>query len=341
MESIAHHILHLSRLDISWFRNSNFDLILTLGVLALALLLGSIGLISETCFHWVLFIDIWFLAHLHLAAMYTRLVFDRYSFEHYRFLIIGLPPIVLIITAMIVWFTQSFVLITGYYLWQTWHYTRQSYGISRAVGNGQNLLIHDYTPYIIFLFPISGLLYRAYQSSDVFYGWPIVLPSVPKWLFLTVILLSFVILLVWFVQRIKLINTHYQSSKGLFTHTLFVFSHVIITMTSYVWVEEITQGWLFINVWHNAQYLVFVWAYQSKQLKGSVSWHAPLLSTIFHSKNIYMYLGVCLGLGTLFYWLVGVLTYALETYIVSVVLIVHMTINFHHYLVDAKIWKRS
>ena len=117
MESVVHRVLNTPRLGISWFRNSAFDLMLTFGVLAIALVFGWIRLLSETYFHWILFIDIWFLDHPHLAAMYTRLVFDRSSFERYKFLMIELPPMILIGTAAIIWFTQSFVLITGYYLW--------------------------------------------------------------------------------------------------------------------------------------------------------------------------------------------------------------------------------
>ena len=33
-------------------------------------------------------------------------------------------------------------------------------------------------------------------------------------------------------------------------HTLFVLSHVGITTVSYVLIDEITSGWLFINIWH-------------------------------------------------------------------------------------------
>ena len=87
-------------------------------------------------------------------------------------------------------------------------------------------------------------------------------------------------------------------------HTLYVLSHVVITVVSYVAISEVTRGWLLINIWHNAQYLLFVWAHNAREFRVGVDPARPLLSRLS-----------------------------------PVVLIGHMAVNFHHYLVDAVIWR--
>ena len=327
------------RSDAVWFRNPTLDSILTIGVLTLTLLLGCIGLISETCFRWVLLADIWLLAHPHLAAMYTRLVFDRQSARQHRFLILGLPPLVLAGTAAAAWFGGALALITAYYLWQTWHYTSQSYGIARAVGGSQARPSGKLTTAVIFAFPIWGLLHRAHQNPSVFYEWPIALPEIPEAVATAAGLGAGGLLLWWIADRARAIHHHHTA--GLLTHTLFVLSHVVVTVVSFVAVDEITHGWLFINIWHNAQYIVFVWAYNARRFKGGVDPRAPMLSRLSQPRNALYYLGVCVGAGTLFYLGVRLITNLLAAHFVSVVLIVHLAINFHHYLVDAVIWKRK
>ena len=165
----------------------------------------------------------------------------------------------------------------------------------------------------------------------------------------------------------------------LLTHSIFILSHVLITAVSYLWVDEITQGWLFINIWHNAQYLVFVWVYnarrtQSSSLEARVTErsseasgggsHDPLafLRSLSHPtlKSLSRYLILCVTSGTLFFLLIDLIISLLERWTLSeqiahlmastqwalpaqsfsLLLVIHLSINFHHYLVDAVIWRR-
>jgi hypothetical protein len=86
-----------------------------------------------------------------------------------------------------------------------------------------------------------------------------------------------------------------------------------------------------MNVWHNAQYLLFVWHYNNQRFAAGVDPRAPLLSTLSQSRNVWRYAGVCLALSTAAYGGLAVLGLA--------VVAVSQAINFHHYVVDAVIWK--
>ena len=129
-----------------WFRNRRYDLTLTVGVFALAVILGGIGLISRACFLWVILADVWLLAYPHVTAMYTRIAFDRKSRARYWFLLTILPVVVLLGTATTAWLGGAVALFSVYYFWQTWHYTRQSYGIARAMTRASDALRESSAP---------------------------------------------------------------------------------------------------------------------------------------------------------------------------------------------------
>ncbi len=81
-----------------WLRSRGFDLWFILGVATIALLSGLLVVAKPALFGPVLFLDLWLLGYHHVVSTYTRLCFDRTSFLSHRFLILGLPPIVLAAT---------------------------------------------------------------------------------------------------------------------------------------------------------------------------------------------------------------------------------------------------
>lgn len=319
-----------------WFRSRRYDLSLTLGVFVLALTLGSIGLISTEAFLWVLFVDVWLIAHPHLTAMYTRIGFDRKSARRYWFLLVGLLPCVVAATAALTWIGGLDILLCVYFFWAAWHYSRQSFGIGRAVG-GRSVREGDaLTTAVVFVFPVWGLLTRCDQGPELFLGTPIYLPEMPKWVATGAGLAAIALLAAWAGKRWQAL----RRGAPLLTHTLFLLTHVVVTVVSYVAVEDISEGWLFINIWHNAQYTVFVWAFNARRFAHGHDEEAPFLSRLSQPQNVLKFAAVCLVLGTLYYLGIEGLTYVLEPYFLSVVLVTHMGLNFHHYMVDAVIWKK-
>jgi hypothetical protein len=119
-----------------------------------------------------------------------------------------------------------------------------------------------------------------------------------------------------------------------------VISHHVIFLAGYLLIEDITIGWLVLNVWHNAQYILIVWCYNNNRFKSGVDEQHRFLSTISQTKNVVLYFAVCLGLSTIVYTLLGQASDGMESYsAVPVTLTVFMILNFHHYVVDGIIWK--
>ena len=115
-------------------------------------------------------------------------------------------------------------------------------------------------------------------------------------------------------------------------HTLFVASHFTIFAVAYVFIEDITYGWLVVNVWHNAQYIAFVWLFNTNRFKEGIDPKARFLSYISQAGNAWKYVGVCLGTVTYVFL-------ANTAAILLPAIVIYQSINFHHYLVDGVIWK--
>ena len=114
-----------------WLRNPSFDLTLIVGVALLALCSGLAIVLYPAAFPVLLFLDLWFLGYHHVIATFTRLAFDVESFRQHRFLIVWVPILLVVTLVPLVLAIGPWVLATMYLYWQWFHYTRQSYGISR------------------------------------------------------------------------------------------------------------------------------------------------------------------------------------------------------------------
>ncbi len=319
-----------------WLRNPTFDLGLIAGVLLLALALGGAAFARPDVLGFVIAFDFWLLAYPHVASTYTRIAFDRHGVRAHRFLLFGLPPLVLAATAALAWGGGLVALNTLYFYWQTHHYTKQSYGIARAyqrragaAAGARDLL----TDGVVFAFPIWGMLHRAHQRPPVFYGSPLWSPPVPRALVGAAAVLALSTLAAWTWREIE---AGAARRTGL---VLFVLSHVVITMVSYLMIPEVTRGWLFLNIWHNAQYILFVWAANARRFQGGVDPARPFLSRLSQPDHVLHYAAVCLGLSSLFYVALGQALPRIGWRVLPLVLVVHLALNFHHYLVDAVIWR--
>ena len=323
-----------------WLRSAPFDLALVVGVLALALALGGAALTSPTAFTIVVYADVWLLAYPHIASMYTRVAFDGVSVRAHRFLLFGVPPLVLLATAGATWAGGVVALNTTYFYWQSWHYTRQSYGIARAYERtgASSPAPRDYaTEGVLYGFPLWGLLHRAEQQHAEFFGAPLWSPPVPHVVVVVVAVLALGSLAVWTWDRVR--PSAQSDTPVRMGHTLFVLSHVVMTLVSYIAVRDITRGWLFINIWHNAQYVLFVWAFNARVFSGGIDPSRRFLSRISQRQNVLWYALTCLGLSTLFYATLGQVTSRTAMTVLPLVLVTHQTVNFHHYIVDALIWR--
>jgi hypothetical protein len=64
------------------------------------------------------------------------------------------------------------------------------------------------------------------------------------------------------------------------------------------------------------------------------------LSTISQPQNVMLYAVVCWALGTVLYFNIDRMLALFSNRVLPLSLLAYMTINFHHYVVDAVIWRR-
>lgn len=323
-----------------WLKSKKFDLNLIATVMIVALLFGLSALAIPNLFRVILILDLWLLGYHHVVSTFTRLVFDRASFREHRFLVIQLPLIVIGGTLAVVWAFGLWILPTVYLYWQWFHYTRQSYGIERMFRRSApaEAIVSDRASKLaLYLVPLFGIAYRSYQASPTFLGMEVAYIPMPLVLLGGLGVLAASAFAYWLFTLIPAARVGCLSTP----HTLYLFSHHLIFVTGYLLIEDITVGWLVLNVWHNMQYIMFVWWFNNKRFKDQVDPDAPLLSTLSQSKSVVSYLVVCFTISSIVYF--G-LDYGYQMLVpekaVVATLVTTMILNFHHYIVDGVIWKR-
>ena len=328
----------LSANDHGWLRGSAFDGGLIFGTAGLALIAGYAAGLERQLMLTLLALDIWLLAYPHVIATFTRLSFDSESFRKHRFLMLGLPPILLVATFSTAYLVGPWLLFSIYFYWQWFHYTRQSFGLEqiyRRKANGPNPASDPLTKWAFYLVPIWGILHRSHQDPGTFMGLPLACIPVPSWLLNIVAFAALSLLVIWSLRSIRRI----RRSELQIAHTLYATSHFWIFLFGYVLIEDITQGWLVLNIWHNAQYLLIVWMYNNRRFNGQVDPRHRFLSTISRSRGLVVFFLVCLAMSTAFYLSLRQLRAADVALAFPVFFIVVQAINYHHYIVDGLIWK--
>lgn len=324
-----------------WIRSAPFDLVFVVGVLAVALAMGGLASASPALFVPILLVDLWLFAYPHVASSFTRVALDRASRrEHWALLVVAPPTILLATVALGLW-GGAMALNTLYFVWQSYHYTRQSYGIARAYrrASGEPAEGRDLaTDVVVFAFPVWGLLHRASEAPASFYRMPLYSPPVPALVVTSAGAVALTSLAVWIARSLRAAA---RGDRAALPGALFVASHVFITWLSYFALRDITEGWLFLNVWHNLQYLLFVWAVNAKQYGQRADPERPLLAWLSQPRHTLWFVLGCFGAAAIFYGGLGLLRLPSLDRVLPVVLVTHLAVNFHHYVVDSVIWRRK
>jgi hypothetical protein len=321
-----------------WLRSKNFDLTFVRGIAVLALVSGSVVVVNPDLFSLVLFADIWLLGYHHVIATFTRLAFDRNSLRQNRFLIFYLPPVVFAVTFMLGWAVGVWVIASIYLYWQWFHYTRQSWGISQIYRAKSGGLVDEgpvFSKLCFYLLPIWGILYRSWQAPEKFLFLELHVIPTPELLVDIAGILAFLSVAAWGYNRFRA----WRAGRLPVAHTYYMISHFVIFLVSYRLIEDITYGWLVINIWHNAQYILFVWLFNTNRYKSGIDENALFLSTISQPENKFRYFTVCVGITVIVYYLLSFSESLNIAAQLPILVIVYQAINFHHYIVDSLIWK--
>ncbi len=330
--------------ETAWLSGAKFDLTFILGVLVLALFSGFIVWNDPSLFAPVVFLDVWFLGYHHVIATFTKLGGTPQDRAENKFLIYYLPFIVVGAVAVLGFTVGVWSIFTIYFFWQWYHYTRQSYGISIFYRRKSETPIEEnHTLFLLTLWsiPVWGVLNRCYQGWDSFLFNAIWMPQVPLIVVALAATGSICLLTYWVITRL----IAFRNGNLPLGQTLFMLSHFTAFYVGYILIPDINIGWLVANIWHNAQYILFVWLYNTKRFghenadkKTVVGWASQT-----QPVRIMVYFAGCLLLTTAIY---GTLTGGLKIFaghepalLTTLYVVAFQTLNFHHYIVDSIIWK--
>jgi hypothetical protein len=328
-------------IDIAWLRSRPFDLTLIFGGALIALTAGLVSTAHPALFPVILWLDLWLLGYHHVVSTYTRLCFDMQSFKEHRFFIVWLPIIVLAIVFQVAFIFGPWTIATVYLYWQWLHYTRQSYGLERIYNrksHGGTVVPDRLTYLMIYLVPLWGILHRSAGRPEMFLGMPIRAIPVPVPLANAVGVIALACIVIWMIRFVPRV----LADRRELSPFMYVVSHLAIFTTGYVLIPDINYGWLVLNIWHNIQYILIVWMYNTNRFKGGVTEEHRLLSTLSQSKNWPIYFFVCFAASTIAYTSVETGLKAFSDFLpqtLPLALVVYAAINFHHYIVDGVIWK--
>ena len=331
----------------AWLESRTYDGTFIVCVLALALGSGLIVAARPDWFTVVFLLDLWFLGYHHVISTFTKLVGTAEDRRQNRFFLGPLPVMVLASVVGLHFALGTWAIVTVYFFWQWYHYVRQSYGISVFYKRKAPLPVKEddrIARLTLWAVPVWGLVYRCAQGWDTFLGLPVYIPHLPPWVFFVATIGCVGLVAWWCVRRIL----SWREGRLPLGHTLFMLSHFVAFYVGYVLIEDISIGWLVANIWHNAQYILFVWLYQKNRFeKESLSKRTenpPWLQWFArnHPVQIACYFVVCMAVTSVVYSGLqqGVLLVTVdETIIFETHVVIFQTINFHHYVVDSQIWK--
>ena len=324
-----------------WLRSKAFDVNFIVLASVLGVATGLAGLIDDTIFKVLLFLDLWLLGYHHVISTFTRLTCDWKSFRENRFLVVELPLIIAAATLASVLLCGKWILATTYLYWQWFHYARQSYGIERAYRYkaDKNARIDDYvTMRSLSLTAVFGVVFRSWQQQEKYFGMEIRYIPIPDVVLWIVGALAAASVIWWLAQCTRAA----LQGRLATAHFAYMLSHHVIFLTGYVLIPDITAGWLVLNVWHSLQYIMFVWWFNNRKFKDQVDPEAKFISTLSQSKNVVSYMLLCLLASTGVYLLIHEATMSyMDNSLIPAAVTAMMVINFHHYVVDGLIWKRK
>jgi len=322
-----------------YLRSRRFDRLFVLGIPLLALTMGALALGHPQYLVLMLTLDLALLGYHHVISTYTRLLFDMKSARQHWALLLPLPVVVFAGVYLLIRWGGVAAVATLYMHWQWYHYTRQSEGINKAYGmktrsvQAGNALFNRLTFYLV---PVAAFLMMSARPESTFLGIEVWKLPVPQWLAQAALAAAGACLAWWLAAQLRALRA---GTLGLL-HFAYLCSHYVIYLVSYVAIRDITNGWLVINVWHNAQYIAFVWLFNSNQFKGGLNRQQLALSWLSQEGRWPLYLMACVALASVVYRSIDATNAYLANYtVVPLVVIAYQGINFHHYIVDSIIWK--
>lgn len=309
-------------------RSPGFDGLFLVVFPLVAVACGVAASVDHRLFVPLLTLDLWLLGYHHVGATFTKLLGDPDTRRNNVGLWTWLPIAVVAATTLVAAGTAPWLIATVYLHWQWYHYTRQSWGIAESFRRRDPAATQPVDRLgraAFWAVPIAGMLWRSAEGWKDFLGMPVRLVPVPRPVAVLAVAAAALIVGVWLLRR----PTYAQGG------TPYMATHIAIFTIAYILIPWLSAGWLAINVWHNCQYIAFVWHTNTRLhrddhtpkplligwLSAPRRWPLYLLATLAVTSSVYAAVSRATGWAS-----AGAAT-------------VFMGINFHHYVVDSRVWK--
>lgn len=312
----------------------SFDRILVASPALLGLLALGVVTVEPTLFIPILLADLWLLGYHHVIATFLRLGLDAQTRATHALLWVLLPAILLMV-GLLAWSAGIWLIATIYFFWQWFHYVRQSWGITLVLrtSSGGSRRLDRFDEAVFWLVPIAGIVWRSAEQHSSFLGSEFWTPAIPMALAQAIALSAAVATSIWLIRA----WIHRRQDSGL--ATVFVITHLAMFGVGYILTANIDHGWLAINIWHNLQYLLFVYAFNRKRYRAGVERESRILSWVSQPGRVIQYFAFS-GLLTLAIYEIGMyFAFSLSEIGIAGLVVVFQALNFHHYVADSRIWK--
>ncbi len=335
----------LSGAPSAWLKDPLFDLSFIVGIAVLAMSMSGATVLWPILFLPMLTAHTWLFGYDHLVATYTKLAGSPDDRARHRYLILILPPAVFVALFGISRMAGLSGLYVLYFFGQFFHTVRQSWGIAQQYRHRTGGLPWDsvwLSEVTLWSIPTWGFLHRCAQQPEEFLYQPLWLPHVSESVAQSFGLFSAVLWFHFAYTRVLAFRRG-QLAVG---HTLYMLSHAVIYLGGYVLIDNINSGWLLVNVWHNVQYLAFVWMYNRRRFATGVVPQTRALSWLSQPgyRRAALYFLTCLAIATPAYYLVLRLGSRLDSLLqitaIPTAVLLSLSLTVHHYIVDGIIWKR-
>ncbi len=266
----------------------------------------------------------------HVVATHVRLNMDDDCRLRFKWLSWQAPLAIMALVAVVVYvFKLLPYLVFVWFALQTWHANRQNYGIMRRymrmANSDPSRLVNKTAGALIELFPWAAVLSACMWQDTRYQGYPIVFPAL-QWLEpLCVPVWSASLLLA--VTYVLCELREGCSRRAVPGRILCCVSGCVINVLAWIVADDLSWGYLVVSLWHSLQYVAYVQAFRSRPPAGSTP--QVKLSPLKH-------LGLLILIGAV----LSALFHGISYFVPALFAVVHLSMNFHHYLSDTLIWRR-
>jgi hypothetical protein len=306
----------------------------------IAILTGYYVYLNPDYFELVLFLDLWLLGYHHLISTFSRIAFDKKSIKENWFFLLPLPIIVFTSVSILYYFFGSVGIASVYVYWQWYHYSRQSEGVSKAYGmksSEKHLINHKLNRFVFYTVPLLCFLWMVSRDNNTFLGLDFIHINIHQTIRIFMLSTIVTLTLLWIFNAIRWL---YSGSITLY-YFVYMIGHFSIYYVSYILIDELSIGWLTINIWHNAQYIGIVWLFNKNKYKSGIDKEHLIISYLSQPQRFFMYMMAFVALTWIVYSSIDKIIDSLSIGLTGLplILIVYSSLNMHHYIIDSKIWK--